>query len=815
MISGNLLRSAMLGATTLAMVAGATLAPAPAIAQNIIEEILVTARKRTENLQEVPAAVSAFSGEELLDRGVDNIVEVARLTPNVTINETNGLIAGAVQVFIRGIGNDPGFDQGVGIYVDDVYLNRTGGGLLEVYDVERIEVLKGPQGNLYGRNTTGGALKYVSREPDNETRIRLEGKYGEDNLVKMRASFSGALVEDSLFASFAVAKMDHDGYQTNTYDGSEYAAQDKLAMRGTLIWEAADSLQFKLVGDMMRDDSDPYVPTRVAVNLGGPAGLGAFGALLGTANAFVPGMAYLAPGEMLDTSLPAHVDDVNTAFVTGGFDEYKRDTNGVSLTVDWDLNDVWSLKSITGLRTTDTHNPFDFDGSHQVFINTLQEWDTEDITQELQLNYASDNVNAVLGFYYLDGEFENVSLTTQTPLLRLLTSHVKHTHQDDRTEKSTSVYANVDWDLNEQWQISLGGRYTTDKKEIDQIADVTLTQHIAMFARLPGLEQAPLVLSPFGAFIAPNLPFFNFFLPHRDLMGNIIGLGNMETVTTYPENKIGKDKWSEFTPSGKLSFRASENTLLYAGISTGFKSGGFTFTGRAYNAATYEPETVTTYSVGLKTTLADGSLRFNAEAFLNDYQDKQFTVISLDEQTGTLVQQNDNAGKVETRGFEFEMLWLPPVDGMAVNLNLGYLDVKVKELIDEVSPGVLGNVADSHAMGYAPEVTAQARVQYTANLNGNGTLTFGADANYRDKMFTDSPIDLTNPFFLAAQSEDRIIANAFLTWRSGGGQWRVTFEGKNLGDKRVLENTFNVSNFILGGYNRGRTWGLTVGYQMN
>ena len=118
-------------------------------------------------------------------------------------------------------------------------------------------------------------------------------------------------------------------------------------------------------------------------------------------------------------------------------------------------------------------------------------------------------------------------------------------------------------------------------------------------------------------------------------------------------------------------------------------------------------------------------------------------------------------------------------------------------------------------MGYAPEVTAQARVQYTANLNGNGTLTFGADANYRDKMFTDSPIDLTNPFFLAAQSEDRIIANAFLTWRSGGGQWRVTFEGKNLGDKRVLENTFNVSNFILGGYNRGRTWGLTVGYQMN
>lgn len=811
----NLLCRATLGAATVVLIASAALVPAPAIAQNVIEEVLVTARKRTENLQDVPAAVSAYSGDELEDRGVDNIVEVARLTPNLTINETSGLLAGAIQVFIRGIGNDPGFDQGVGIYVDDVYLNRTGGALLDVYDVERIEVLKGPQGHLYGRNTTGGALKYVSREPDNETRIRLEGKLGTDDLRKVRAGFSGAIAEDSLFGSFAVSKIDHDGYQTNLYDGSEFAAQDKLAMRGTLIWQAADRLRLKIVGDMLRDDSDPYIPTRVGVNLGGPAGLGAFGALLSTANLFLPGAAYLAPGEALDTSLPMNLDEVNTAFVTGGFDQYKRDNNGLSFTIDWDLNDAWSLKSVTGLRTTESNNPFDFDGSHQVFIDTLQEWETRDVSQELQLHYTSDNVNAVAGFYYLDGDFDNVSLTTQTPFLRLLTSHVKRTHSDDRKLESTSVYANVDWDLNEQWQVSVGGRYTTDRKTIDQVADVTLTQHIAAFVNLPGLERAPLVLSQFGAFVAPNLPFFNFFLPHRDTRGNIVGLGNTETVITYPENKIGDDKWSEFTPSAKLSFRSSENTLWYAGVSTGFKSGGFTFTGSAYNAAAYEPETVTTYAVGMKTTLADGSLRFNAEAFLNDYQDKQFTVIALDDQTGTLVQTNDNVGELETRGFEFELLWLPPVDGMAVNLNLGYLDVKVKELVDEVAPGTLGNVADDRAMGYSPELTAQARVQYTANLNGAGTLTFGADANYRDKMYTDSPVDLTDPFFLNTLSEDRIVANAFLTYRSNEGRWRLTLEGKNLGDKRVLENTFNVSNFILGGYSRGRTWGLTVAYDMH
>ena len=143
-------------------------------------------------------------------------------------------------------------------------------------------------------------------------------------------------MEDSLFASFAISKTDHDGYQTNLYDGSEFAGADRLAMRGTLIWEASDQLRFKLVGDMLRDDSEPYVPTRVAVNLGGPAGLGAFGALLSTANLFVPGAAYLAPGQMLDTSLPTNKDHVNTAFIANGFDHFKIDTTGVSLTADWE-----------------------------------------------------------------------------------------------------------------------------------------------------------------------------------------------------------------------------------------------------------------------------------------------------------------------------------------------------------------------------------------------------------------------------------------------------------------------------------------------
>ena len=814
-----LFRRTLLCAVTPFMVLSGAIAVPSAFAQNVqnvIEEIVVTARKRAENLQDVPAAVSAFGAEELGDRGIDNLEEVGRLIPNVAMTETNGLISGALLVFIRGIGNDPGFDQGIGVYVDDVYLNRTSGLMLEVYDVERIEVLKGPQGNLYGRNTIGGAIKYVSREPSDETRMHFEAKVGTDSLRKYRAGFSGPLGSSSLWGSVAFSKTEHEGYQTNRYNGNEYASPDILTARGTLVMQATDSLRLKLVADLMRDRSDPYIPNRVAVNLAGPAGLGAFGALLSTANQFFPGAAFLPPGQSLDTSLPTDIDTVNTAFIEGGFDEYFLDTNGLALTIDWDLSDNWSVKSITAIREMDRVAPFDFDGSDQVFINTLQDWETSDFSQELQVNFSSENINAVFGLYYLEGDFNNTSLTVQTPLLRLLTTHVKTTYRDERPLESTSFYANVDWDFNEHWQLSIGGRLTTDKKWISQVADVTLTHHVAAFVGIPGLEQAPLVLSPFGSLIFPNLPFFRFFLPHMDEDGNLVGFGNAPSVITYPENKIGEEEWDEFTPSARLSYKLSEDTLLYAGVSTGFKSGGFTFTGRDFMAPIYEPEFVTTYSVGVKTTLLDGTLRINAEAFLNEYEDKQFSVVALDPETTALVQVLDNVGEAESTGAEMELLWLPPVEGLAINLNVGILDVEINELIDQVpGTGMLGNVADHHALGYAPELTAQARIQYTTSVGNIGSLTIGLDADYRDEMYTDSPIDLSNPFFSAAQSPSRTLSNAFVTLRSSDNQWRVSFECKNLSDKRVLQNTFNVSNFILGGYNRGRTWGLTFAYDTN
>lgn len=786
-----------------------------------LEEVIVTARKRAENLQRVPMAVSAFNAEQLRDAQVTNIVDLDRMTPNITIHETSGLAAGNLQVYIRGIGNDAGFDQGVGVYVDDVYLNRSIGALLEVYDIERIEILKGPQGNLYGRNTIGGAIKHITRRPSDELRMGIEGVTGTDDLVRIKGNVSGPIMTNTLYGGLAFMSEQRDGYQTNQFDGEEWADRDVWSARGTLVWNATDAVSVMLAADYSDDSSKPVIPVRVAVNE--ESALAISDRLVGANEIFGPGSAVF--DMPTDVSLPSDIDTVNTAFLSPGFNDWKLKTASVAATVRWDFSDAWSLKSVSAYRELEYTTIFDFDGNRQIVGQALNDLESDDFSQELQFNYDGSAVNAVFGVYYLDGTEDRVGPGNDILSPRLLffsENELINSLDNSSSIESTSVYGNIDWDFAENWQVSLGGRYTEDRKE--QYVKTTIVEtfypgalaftesgDIDLFMIRAGAEEMvemhPSFLSWFtndaaSALIASGRP------SDPPLDSDVI---TRAITVEYDTIADDKDKWTEFTPSLKVSFFPSEDTMLYAGMSSGFKSGGFA--GEGIGEEPFDPETVDSYTVGLKTTLLDGRLRLNTEIFYNDYQDKQLAVIRLRDD-GILVNTKENVGKVESSGGELELVWLPCVEGLTLGFNVGYLDSDIEEYLQPDDAGNIVNAADDFELGFSPEWTVQSRASYEFDVASVGRVLLGADVAYRDDMYVDSPINRTDAFRSKAQSDSITLYNAVVAFTSHSGNWRLALEGKNLSDERELVNTFVVSDYMGGGYNRERTWALSLRYDL-
>jgi iron complex outermembrane receptor protein len=248
--------------------------------------------------------------------------------------------------------------------------------------------------------------------------------------------------------------------------------------------------------------------------------------------------------------------------------------------------------------------------------------------------------------------------------------------------------------------------------------------------------------------------------------------------------------------------------MFYAGYSSGFKSGGFNR--QSGNPTPFDPETVDTYSLGMKSTWLDGGLRLNGEIFYNDYQDKQLATIGL--VGGDLAQVTDNVGELETSGAEVELTWLPAVDGLLVGLNVGYLDSDVKEFLVATEGGTV-DISDDVAMGFAPEWTVQARVNYDFDIGSAGSLMFGTDVSYRTESYTALTVNTSSPAADAQVQDEHAIWNAIAAWRSPNQNWRVAVEGKNLTDERVQVNTFDLDVFITTGWNLPRTWAVTVGYE--
>ncbi|PCO07135.1 TonB-dependent receptor [Microbulbifer flavimaris] len=711
-----------------------------------LEEVVVTARKQAENLQKVPVAVTALSESQMQELGITRLDQVAKQTPNVTL-EASRATNSTLTAYIRGVGQqDPlwGFEPGVGVYIDDIYFARPQAALLDVYDVARIEVLRGPQGTLYGKNTIGGAIKYVTKSVRDSSPLSVKATVGSYNQRDLKVSSSAEVVEDRLWIGGAVASLNRDGfgeYVGPINEGEENYNKDSLAYRLSAEAQLSDNFSARLDLDKTNDDSN---------NRGGHR----------LTDEFVTGAAPLD-----------NVFDTRSAI-----DPTQEVVNeGASLTMSWDLSDSMVLKSITAQREGSTFTSIDFDNQQLGLVEApATRYTDEQFSQELQLTYSGDRFNGVAGIYYFDGDatgafdlevFKGLFADAAgNPLIGTRTIGAVNT-------KSTALYAQGTYAINDDWSATVGGRYTKDEKSTE-----------------------------------------SFFSSYNATAG--IGDFNNQIVAS---DFTRSPEWSEFSPRVGLEYDVNEDVMVFASFAEGFKSGGVdpraNLLGNPNSGDPFDPETVGTMELGMKSQLLDGRMRLNVTLFNNDYDDQQVTTSILIDSDGdgnaeSFAGQVVNAGKASARGLEIESI-AALTDNLRVNFTYGYIDAEIEEFIT-VDPGTLQpvNIADQRVVSNTPENTVNLGISYDMEMFG-GQLMLNSNASYRSEIFlfeTESPID----------QEGYTVVDANAVWLSPSEQWTFGLHGKNLADEEYRVAGYNfptLANSVIGYYGDPRMIMASLSYQ--
>jgi iron complex outermembrane recepter protein len=737
-------------------------------AQASDQEIVVTARRRNELLLDVPVAVTAYSGEQLDRQGALDITDIGDTTPNVTVETSRGTNT-TLTAFIRGVGQqDPvaGFEQGVGIYLDDIYLNRPQAAVLDIYDVERIEVLRGPQGTLYGRNTVGGAIKYVTRRirtdgPHLSARANL-GTYKQADLI-LSAS---APVTEALRVGASAARLSRDGFGENLTTGEENYNKDIWATRGTIELEPAADVFFRLSGDYTWDDSNARGGHRLIPSLCTTAcGLPAFAVLEDE---------FDSRGSLQDP-------------------EQRVRSGGIALHGEIGATEWLKLRSITAYRKDKSHTPIDFDALPAVDVDVPAIYRNKQFSQELQAVVERGPLQGVAGFYYLDANAFNVfdvrlyeagkTIPAIAPFNGPWLGFTAATRGDVDT-KTWAIFGDFTYDLSEQFSVSLGGRYTSDKR------------HARIFRQSLFQGGSP-ELGGSGGF----------------------GTGIPVPVGSVTSDFDGRRKDTAFSPRASISFKPNRDHNFYASYSRGFKGGGFdprgqtTSTPRSnpatpptaeeiYEFMAFDPETVDSYELGWKGSVLNRRLQFAAALFQADYKDVQVPgSAGGTTATGapTFVGVTTNAGKARFRGLELETNWRAASDmavaGDRLNLagTLGYLDAEYVEFITVVNRDISGarlatpvevDLADYRAVQNTPKWTMSGSLDYDVPVAG-GRLNANTTLSYRSKS---QQFEIRTP---GLDQEGFALWDANLVWRSPGNRYTVGLHGKNLTDKRYITAGYN------------------------
>ena len=753
-----------------------------------LEEVIVTARKREENLQSTPIAISAFTEKELEYRQIDSTDKLGDITPNLTFDSgsPSSGSSSAAQIFIRGIGQTdftPVTDPGVGLYIDGVYMARSVGNVLDFLDVDRIEVLRGPQGTLFGRNTIGGAVSIYSKRPDEKSSASLRVQVGNDDMLYATVKANLPLSE-TVSANFAASTRNRDGYVKRAFDGVETGDDDSLALRSSLLWHATEDLALYVSADAtrIRENGAPTVSNGVndrgAFGTFGNGLLASCSAVNINPNFGAGGPPSFPPPGVGAGGAPGCVgpDSFAGAFTSDGTFPVKSELDiwGVSADLTWAANEWLTIKSITAYREMEMESSRDGDNTAANIFATQDFFDHQQISQELQFSgtLMESRMSWLFGLYY----FQEDGFNRNPVFLPVGSIQSGGLYDND----SQAAFLQSTYDLTQQLALTFGVRYTEDTKRFtpDQIS----------------LGDAS--ASGFFGNTWPN--FAGFYLPSA---GAPIAAG--DRLVTFAEFK---EKFDDTNFMFNLAYQWTDDVMVYGSYSEGFKSGGFDqrFTAFTIEPSSFQPETAQTYEAGLKADLFDHRVRLNVALFHTDYDDLQ---IIIRESFNPIT---FNGGTATIEGGELEVTWVP-TDRWYITAAVGYIDAGYDTLDPSVSEGTNATpISIDNKLVNTPEWSTALGIAYTIDLGDWGILVPRADWSYHDEQFNDA---VNEPRLF---QDDYSLLNAGITLQTNDGRWEGTLAFRNITDKEYVvtgNSAWSTSaSYVDNLYGRPAEWSLALQY---
>ena len=717
--------------------------------QTVLEEIIVTAQKREQSLQDAPLAVTAFGAKDVEQRGIYNVQDIGLFVPNVQVAPNPGGATSATFAIRGSTTINPAltWEATVGMYLDGVFIGKNLGGIFDVAELERVEVLRGPQGTLYGKNTIAGAINLITRRPGEDFDAYVEvgaGNFGSQMLrARVDTGASGTVGDGlgSVRASIAYSSRERDGFYNNValdptfgnnpflgeVSSTEFASLDTDALRLDVIADVTDTFSIRYNYNESSADNLPNMGqvTNVDANVYEFFGVG-FLAPLQT--------LYLNDGN-------GRADEISNDFAI----EEVSETKGHSLTMTWDLGSA-QLTSITARRDLDWRDQLDIDGTNMDLFHSARYASYEQFSQELQLSGSTEDMNYVAGLYYFTEEGDVFNPISFFGLFGSPTDNNDY----GLDNRSFAAYGQADWVLPSMPELTFtaGLRYTSEEKD----------QYI----------------------IHPN--------------ASTGGVGAFDVSAD--------DSWSNVTGTLIASYAFTEDSTGYAKISQGWKAGGFN--GEAPTAEaffdSFDPEEVIAYELGYKARMADGRVEINAAAFWNDISDMQFSVFL--EGSGGAASTVDNAGAATIKGLELELA-AQITDALKLSANLGTLDAEYDEFIE------LGaDVKDSKDFPYAPETTASVALDWAVGSGPWGRIDTHVDWNYKDDYVVYANRDQN----VSGQIASYDVVNARLTWGGislgESAELQVSAWGKNIFDEEYRENTIPFGLWTISYWGAPATYGV-------